>query len=159
MWAIPGGRGAGLVRVLIGSHPWRWARGIVQGEAGMSTWRASGEWRHRKVAERRSLWAALVSAAKAKPQRRTVHTLVVWAAKMSIAGGGGQGVNPEGPGEARAWRACQPGWWMHCPRRAGYCEGEAAAARWSKAFISLSECEGFTIQSCLVNRTHLLILK
>lgn len=24
---------------------------------------------------------------------------------MSIAGGGGQGMNPEGPGEARAWRA------------------------------------------------------
>lgn len=43
-------RGAGLVRVLIGSHPWRWARGIVQGEADMSTGRASGEWRHRKVA-------------------------------------------------------------------------------------------------------------
>ena len=72
--------------------PLQWARGIVQGEAGMSTRRASGEWRHRKVAERRSLWAALVSAAKAKPQRRTVHTLVVWAAKMSIAGGGGQGM-------------------------------------------------------------------
>ncbi len=72
-------RWAGLVR-LVSPCPVRWARGIVQARSA-----ACPPGGRQGISGER--WSSLASVAEAKPQRRTVHTLVVWAAKMSTAGG------------------------------------------------------------------------